>query len=63
MNLAHAATMPTSKELKLKEAGIPIELLVEWSVAVLSRLAYEIRRWLQSAKREDIEQRQMACKT
>lgn len=60
MHLAHAATMPTRNEPKLKQAGRLVELLVERSVAGLSTLARETRRWLRSAKREEIEQRPIA---
>lgn len=59
-HLAHAIQMPTRNEPKLKQAGRLVELLVERAVAGLSTLARETRRWLRSAKREEVEQRPMA---
>jgi superfamily II DNA helicase RecQ len=60
VHLAHAIRLPKQNEPKLKRAARVVELLVERSVAGLSTLARETRRWLRSAQREEIDQRPMA---
>ncbi|KAF2008559.1 hypothetical protein BU24DRAFT_319607, partial [Aaosphaeria arxii CBS 175.79] len=60
VHLAHAIKLPTRSEPKLKQTARLVELLVEQSVAGLSTLARETRRWLRSAKREEIDQRPIA---
>jgi len=62
-NLAHLAyqtRLPDRDEMKLHRAARLVELLVERSVAGLSTLARETRRWLQSVKRQEIDQRPLA---
>jgi hypothetical protein len=46
--------------VKLRQAAKLTELLVERSVKGLSTLARETRRWLRSAKRQEVDQRPMA---
>lgn len=58
--LAHAIRLPDKAEWRLQRAVKVVDLLVERSVAGLSTLARETRRWLRSAKREEIDQRPMA---
>lgn len=60
VHLAHAIKLPKQNEPKLKQAARVVELLVEKSVAGLSTLARETRRWLRSARREEIDQRPIA---
>ena len=57
IHLAHAIRLPKGNEPKLKQAARIVELLVERSVAGLSTLARETRRWLRSAKLEEIDRR------
>jgi superfamily II DNA helicase RecQ len=60
VHLAHAIKLPNRNEPKLKQAARVVELLIERSVAGLSTLARETRRWLRSAQREEIDQRPIA---
>jgi len=60
IHLAHAIRLPKDNEPKLKQAARIVELLVERSVAGLSTLGRETRRWLRSAKLEEIDQRPLA---
>jgi hypothetical protein len=60
MHLAHQIRLPDQGEVKLWRAAKLTELLVERSVKGLSTLARETRRWLRSAKRQEIDQRPMA---
>jgi hypothetical protein len=59
-HLAHAIRLPGRDEGKLKLAARLVEVLVERSVAGLSTLGRETRRWLRSAQREEVDQRPMA---
>jgi hypothetical protein len=52
--------MPDHTEQALRQAAKAVELAVEQSVAGLSTLAQETRRWLKSASREEIDQRPLA---
>ena len=52
--------MPDRGEVKLQQAATLVELLVERSVRGLSTLAQETRRWLKSAKRQEVDQRPIA---
>jgi len=58
--LSHLIRLPQRQEEKLQLAAKAVELLVERSVAGLSTLARETRRWLRSAQREEVDQRPMA---
>jgi hypothetical protein len=60
MHLAHQTRLPDRGEVKLRRAAKLTELLVERSVKGLSTLTRETRRWLRSAKRQEIDQRPMA---
>ena len=60
MHLAHQTRLPDRGEVKLRRAAKLTELLVERSVKGLSTLARETRRWLRSAKRQEVDQRPMA---
>ncbi|CAN9156920.1 unnamed protein product [Alternaria alternata] len=60
MHLAHQTRLPDRGEEKLLRAPKLTELLVERSVKGLSTLARETRRWLRSAKRQEIDQRPIA---
>ena len=60
MHLAHQTRLPDQGEEKLRRAAKLTELLVERSVKGLSTLARETRRWLRSAKRQEIDQRPIA---
>jgi superfamily II DNA helicase RecQ len=60
MHLAHQTRLPDRGEVKLGRAAKLTELLVERSVKGLSTLAQETRRWLRSAKRQEVDQRPMA---
>jgi hypothetical protein len=55
MHLAHQTRLPNRGEVKLRRAAKLTELLVERSVKGLSTLARETRRWLRSAKRQEID--------
>ena len=62
-NLGHlscASRMPDHREHALQQAAKVVELAIEQSVAGLSTLAQETRRWLKSASREEIDQRPLA---
>ncbi|TKA70157.1 hypothetical protein B0A49_13150, partial [Cryomyces minteri] len=58
--LAHASRPPDRDERLLQQAMKVVDLAMEKSVAGLSTLAVETRRWLRSAKREEIDVRPMA---
>lgn len=60
VHLAHAIRLPGRDEPKLKQAANAVEKLVEQSVAGLSSLPRETRRWLRSAQATEIDQRPMA---
>ena len=60
MHLAHQTRLPDRGEEKLRRAAKRTELLVERSVKGLSTLARETRRWLRSAKRQEIDPRPIA---
>ena len=60
IHLAHQTRLPDRGEAKLQRAAKLTELLVERSVQGLSTLARETRRWLRSAKRQEIDQRPIA---
>jgi superfamily II DNA helicase RecQ len=60
MHLAHQIRLPDANETKLKQAAELTELLVNRSVKGLLTLAHETRRWLKSAKQNEIDQRPMA---
>jgi hypothetical protein len=60
VHLAHQIRLPDQDEVKLQRAAKLVELLVERSVAGLCTLARETRRWLRSAKRQEVDQRPMA---
>ena len=60
IHLAHQTRLPDHGEVKLQRAAKLVELLVERSVRGLSTLAQETRRWLKSAKRQEVDQRPMA---
>ena len=57
IHLAHQTRLPDHGEVKLQRAAKLVELLVERSVRGLSTLAQETRRWLKSAKRQEVDQR------
>jgi len=57
--LAHARRLPDRDEEELQQAARVVDLLVERCVAGLSTLALEMRRWLKSAKREEVDVRPM----
>jgi hypothetical protein len=59
-HLAHQLRLPDRGETKLQRAAQLTELLVARSVAGLSTLARETRRWLKSAKQYEVDQRPMA---
>jgi hypothetical protein len=59
-HLAHQTRLPDQGEVKLRRAAKLTELLVERSVKGLSTLAQETRRWLRSAKRQEVDQRPIA---
>jgi hypothetical protein len=60
MHLTHQTQLPDQGKAKLRQAAKLTELLVERSVKGLSTLAQETRRWLRSAKRQEVDQRPMA---
>ncbi|KAF1934619.1 hypothetical protein EJ02DRAFT_516885 [Clathrospora elynae] len=60
VHLAHQVRLPDQGEVKLQQAAKLVELLVERSVAGLSTLPQETRRWLRSAKQSEVDQRPMA---
>ncbi|KAK5005025.1 hypothetical protein LTR28_008209, partial [Elasticomyces elasticus] len=53
VHLSHASRMPDRGERLLHQAVKIVDLVIEKSVAGLSSLAIETRRWLKSAKREE----------
>jgi hypothetical protein len=57
--LAHARRLPDRDEKELQQVGRVVDSLIERSVAGLSTLAHETRRWLKSAKREEVDVRPM----
>lgn len=59
-HLARASRLPDRNERELQQATKIVDLAIERSVAGLSTLAVETRRWLRSAKREEIDVRPMA---
>ena len=59
-HLAHQARMPDRSEVKLKQAAELVEALMERSVAGLSTLARQTRRWLRSAQQTEVDQRPLA---
>ncbi len=59
-HLAHASRLPDRNERALKRACEVVDQAIEQSVAGLASLAHETRRWLRSAKREEIDVRPMA---
>jgi hypothetical protein len=56
MHLAHQTQLPDRGEVKLQAAAKLTKLLVERSFKGLSTLARETRRWLRSAKRQEVDQ-------
>jgi superfamily II DNA helicase RecQ len=58
--LAYASRVPDRDERQLQQAGKIVDIAIEKSVAGLSTLHPETRRWLRSAKREEIDARPMA---
>ena len=58
--LAHASRVPDRDERQLQQAGKIVDLAIEKSVAGLSTLHPETRRWLRSAKRKEADGRSMA---
>jgi hypothetical protein len=60
MHLAHQTRLPDHSEVKLQQAAKLTELLIEKSVKGLSTLARETKRWLRSAKRQEIDQQLIA---
>jgi hypothetical protein len=60
IHLAHQIRLPDQGEVKLQQAAKLTELLIERSVKGLSTLAQETRRWLRSAKQQEVDQRPMA---
>ena len=59
-HLSRASRVPDHSEQVLQQAARVVELAIEQSVAGLSTLAQETRRWRKSASREEIEERPMA---
>jgi hypothetical protein len=59
-HLAHQTRLPDRDEVKLQPAARLVELLVERSVAGLSTLPRETRRWLRSAKRQEVDPHPLA---
>jgi hypothetical protein len=60
MHLAHQTRLPDRDEVKLQRAAKLVELLVEQSVKGLATLGRETRRWLRSAKRQEVDQRPLS---
>jgi hypothetical protein len=54
-HLAHTIRLLGKEEVKLKRAARVVELLIEQSIAGLASLERETRRWLKTAKREEID--------
>jgi len=59
-HLAHASRMPDRDERLLQQAVNIVDLMIERAVAGLSTLGLETRRWLRSAKREEVDVRPMS---
>jgi len=57
--LAHARRLPDRDEKELQQVMHAVDVLIERCVAGLLTLALETRRWLKSAKREEIDVRPM----
>lgn len=57
--LAHARRLPDRDEKELKQVCSVVDMLIERCVSGLSTLAHETRRWLRSAKREEVDVRPM----
>ncbi|KAL5371081.1 hypothetical protein DPSP01_014505 [Paraphaeosphaeria sporulosa] len=60
IHLAHQTRLPDRGDERLRRTAELVELLVERSVKGLSTLARETRRWLRSAKRQEVDQRPMS---
>lgn len=58
--LSRASRMPDHKEHVLRQPAKVVDLAIEQSVAGLSTLAQETRRWLKSASRKENEQRPLS---
>jgi len=52
--------MPDRDERLLRQAVDAVDLMMERAVAGLSTLGLETRRWLRSAKREEVDVRPMS---
>jgi hypothetical protein len=58
-HLAHAARLPGKDEPQLKVVADAVDELIEDCVKGLASLPQEIRRWLKSAKMNEVDQRPM----
>jgi hypothetical protein len=58
-HLAHAARLPGKDEPELKVVADSVDEVIEDCVKGLASLPQEIRRWLKSAKMEEVDQRPM----
>ena len=58
-HLAHAARLPGRDEPGLKKIGDAVDQMIEDCVKGLASLPQEIRRWLKSAKMEEVDPRPM----
>lgn len=58
-HLAHAARLPGKDEAWLKVVADSVDEMIEECVRGLASLPQEIRRWLKSAKMEEVDQRPM----
>jgi superfamily II DNA helicase RecQ len=58
-HLAHAARLPDKDEPWLKVVADSVDEMIEECVKGLASLPQEIRRWLKSAKMEEVDQRPM----
>lgn len=58
-HLAHAARLPGKDEPALQKVADAVDQMVEDCVKGLASLPQEIRRWLKSAKMEEVDQRPM----
>ncbi|KAF2279841.1 uncharacterized protein EI97DRAFT_429630 [Westerdykella ornata] len=54
-HLAHQIRLPDREEVRLQRAAELVELLIERSVQGLSTLGWETRRWLRSARQEEVD--------
>ena len=59
-HLSYASRLPDRDEAQLQKAAKAVDAMVEQSVAGLSTLARQTRRWLRSAKREEPDGKPMA---